>query len=246
MKPTVSIAIETTCRTGGAALGIGDALRDAVAFDASVRHATQLISRLDELLRRAGRGPSDVDELYVSAGPGSFTGTRVAVTVARTMGQALPELKCVAVPTMAATAENARDLPWENLGVILDARQNCICAGLFARADGEIASRRDPEVSTPAAFLAAAPRPLLLIGEGLAHHDLAGEGIEIGPAELHLPTAEGVWRVGRRMARDGQFTDYLRILPTYVRKPEATRLWDRRHGGAEGSTPPSAQPKGRP
>ena len=46
----LSVAIETSCRAGGAALGRGDELIAAVDFDASARHAAQLIMRLDALL----------------------------------------------------------------------------------------------------------------------------------------------------------------------------------------------------
>lgn len=224
MRSDVSIAIETTCRAGGLALGLGDELREAVRFDASRGHATHLISLLRDLLARAGLRGSDVTELYVSIGPGSFTGTRVAVTVARTMGQVVPDLGCVAVPTLSAIAENALDLAWRNLAVILDARDGCICAGLFGRDRQRIVPAGEPEIATGEAFLAAAPRPLLLIGEGLEHHDLRADGVESAPAALHLPEAEGAWRVGRRMARAGQFTPPGRLLPVYLRKPSGTGL----------------------
>ena len=51
MEPTYSIAIETSCRAGGVALGRGEELLKAVNFDASYRQATQLIVRLEELDR---------------------------------------------------------------------------------------------------------------------------------------------------------------------------------------------------
>ena len=225
MKPNVSIAIETSCRAGGVALGRGDSLAATIAFDASRRHATQLISHLDGLLRGASMRPGDVDEAYVSAGPGSFTGLRVGLTVTRTLGQAVPHLRCVAVPTALAVAENARDADWKHLAVIMDAREGSICAGLFERRGGRIVQAAGPRVLTPQEFLAAAPRPLMLIGEGLAYSDLTDEKVQIGDSSLHLPTAEGVWRVGRRMAQAGQFTDCKRLLPIYVRQPKVLRQW---------------------
>lgn len=223
MDQTVSIAIETTCRAGGVAVGVGDRLRDTIRFDAASRHATHLVSRLQDLLRRAGVRPADVGEVYVSAGPGSFTGTRVGVIVARTMGQLSPLLRCVAVPTPEAVAHGARDLPWEHLAVILDARQKCLWAQRFTRKAGQIVPDGAPQIATPEEFLAAAPRPLLLIGEGLAHHDLHAPDVRRAPESLHLPAAENVWQIGRRMAGAGQFVDFHQLLPAYVRQPEAVR-----------------------
>jgi len=45
---------------------------------------------------------------------------------------------------------------------------------------------------------------------------------------LYLPTPEGVWKVGRAMAKAGKFTDYQRLVPQYARGPEAIRLWEAR------------------
>ena len=86
---------------------------------------------------------------------------------------------------------------------------------------------------TPREYLAAAGRPLALIGEGLAYHPqpddlvLAPQSLDATP---HLPSAGNVWRVGRQMAAAGLFTEYHRLEPIYCRKPEALRVWERTHG----------------
>jgi hypothetical protein len=46
---------------------------------------------------------------------------------------------------------------------------------------------------------------------------------------IYYPTAEGVWKVGRRLAGEGAFTEYHRLLPIYARRSEAERLWELRH-----------------
>jgi len=233
MRPNVSIAIETSCRQGGLALGVGGELASAVDFDASARHAAQLISRLDAMLRGAGLTPPDLREVYVSAGPGSFTGLRIGITVARTLCQAFAPLRAVAVPTANAVAQNARELDFKHLGVVMDARHGLIYCQLFARRGGWIAPAGGPGV-VPAADLAShVPPDALLIGEGLSYHDLGGQGFRTAQppgGAVHMPRAENVWRVGRRLARLGRFTTGGELLPIYLRKPEAVRLWDARTG----------------
>jgi len=233
-KAKVSIAIETSCRRGGVALGVGDELAATADFDASARHGTQLVSRLAEMLAGASVRPADVREVYVSVGPGSFTGTRIGVTVARMLALAVPNVRCVAVSSPGAVAEAARRLDWEHLGVVLDAREGWIHATRFHRRspDGAIDQPGPGELMRPAEFLRLAPRPIVLLGEGLGCHDLAAEGVSIPPpasadAPPHLPEAASVWRVGRRLARAGRFTDAAQLLPAYSRKPEAVRLWER-------------------
>jgi tRNA threonylcarbamoyl adenosine modification protein YeaZ len=308
MESNYSIAIETSCRAGGVALGRGDELLQVANFDASYRQATQLVVRLEELLKPAGIRPRDLAALYVSTGPGSFTGLRVGITVARTLAQANPSLRVVAVPTIQAVAENARHLPWENLGVALDFKDGQVYAGLFSRGGERVAgilparpggvpppasssvsyssaatssvsssvqrecnsstteaargqgaltlpspggrgvqhphptlSLRErgeearvvpigePALVPPEEFLARAPRPLLLIGEALELVKIEAPGVTLAPSDLYLPSPEGVWRVGRRLAAAGAFTDFRQLLPLYSRKPEAVRLWEKRN-----------------
>jgi len=222
MKSTVSIAIETSCLAGGAALGTGDTLVEVVAFDSSRRHAAQLVTQLDALLGSAGLRPTDVDEVYISVGPGSFTGVRVGITVARTLGQFVPSLRCVAVPTIQAVAERAQTACRDHLGVVLDAGGGEVYAGTFRR-DGEALLVETPAATmSPEAFGEAIPRPILLTGEGLWYHEVVGEGVDQADEGLRLPTGESVWRVGRRLAADGAFTPYSQLLPIYTRPPQVT------------------------
>jgi len=235
MEDPVSLAIETSCRLGGVALGRGNELIAAAQFSAAARHGAQLVSRLAELLAGPGLAPRDVREVYVSVGPGSFTGTRIGVTVARMLSLAIPHVRCVAVSSPLAVAEGARRLAWRHLAVVLDARQGLIHATRFARRGEAIVQDGPPAVTSPAELLRSAPRPLTLLGEGLGHHDLSADGVTIPhpdatDAPPHLPVAESVWRIGRRGAREGRFTEAARLLPVYCRKPQALRLWESAHG----------------
>ncbi len=222
MDQPVSVAFETTCRAGGVALGGGDGLVEVLPFDATRRAAGQLVTHLDALTRRHGLTPADLAELYVSVGPGSFTGTRVGVTVARTLAQALPALKLLAVPTVQAVARNALNQPGvENLAVVLDARRGRIYWALFARRAGQMALVRPGQLATPDDLLAQAPRPLHLIGEGLGYHSFHAPDVTALPEDLWLPRVEAVWTLGRQHARTGPFTDPAHLLPIYATRPAA-------------------------
>lgn len=232
MADDYSIAIETSHRCGGVALGRGDELLREIAFDASSRHAAQLVHRLDELLEAEGIRPADLGEAYVSAGPGSFTGVRVGVTVARTLAQAVDGLRCVRVPSPLATAEGAAELDWQRLIVVLDARDEFVHASRFVREGETIKPEGEPGVVAETQLLAGVPRPVTLVGEGLHYHTFAGEGVTVPPLEssVHLPDAGAVWRVGRRLALAGEYTSRAELRPIYTREPEAVRLWRQRGG----------------
>ena len=44
-----------------------------------MQHAAEILPRIDGLCRQQNLSPGDLDELYLSIGPGSFTGLRIAV-----------------------------------------------------------------------------------------------------------------------------------------------------------------------
>lgn len=224
-----SIAVETSCRAGGLALGVGDRCVETVAFDTTGRHATALVAQMKALLDARGLAPRDLVEVHVSAGPGSFTGLRVGITAVRTLAQALEHLRCVAVPTAHAVARNAADLEWRYLGVIMAARAGNVHATLFERRHGRIVELEPGRACEADDFLAAAPKPITLIGEGLAYQPMAAADVTVvdpDASHLHTPNPRAVWQVGRELARAGKFTEYHLLLPIYPRRPEAVILWE--------------------
>ncbi len=224
------MAIETSSRSGGVALGRGGKLLAARALGPSGRHAGELLPAMDALLRAEGLCPRDVRELYVSVGPGSFTGLRVGVTTARTWGQMLPGLRIVAVPTALAVAEHFIDGDEPHLGVLLAAKEGSAYATRLERRGGALEVLGAPAWATPEQFLAEAPRPITVTGEALEHLDVDWpDGVRLAPREARLPSAEGVWRAGRRLAEQARFTPWNQLLPIYARRPKAVRLWERKN-----------------
>lgn len=83
-------------------------------------HSAFLISTLQEILFNNNIKPQDVDLIAVNTGPGSFTGIRACVTVARVMAQQL-NCKTSGVSSLEILAQIAPKNPL----VALDARKNC-------------------------------------------------------------------------------------------------------------------------
>ena len=227
-RETISIAIETTCRNGGVALGRDGTLVATLDFDAGGRAATHLITSLDELLTRHDLTPRCLTEVYIAVGPGSFTGTRVGVTVARTLAQTVPGLRCVAVPTAQAVMLQAKtDL--DNAAMVLDAGDGLAHITTFARQDGVFVQSGDPVLGPAAEWLAGCPRPIYLIGEGLGYHDCTGPDITLAAESDWLPTPASVWMAGQMLALAGEFVDYHHLLPIYARPPKALVAGERKN-----------------
>lgn len=57
--------------------------------DAKEEKSQKLLSFIDELLNKKSKNVEDITEIEVNTGPGSFTGLRVGVSVANTLGWVL-------------------------------------------------------------------------------------------------------------------------------------------------------------
>jgi tRNA threonylcarbamoyladenosine biosynthesis protein TsaB len=232
MADTISIAIETSSRAGAVALGCGDKIIQTRTLGPSGKHASELLAQMDIMLKEANLVPRDIGEVYISVGPGSFTGLRVGITVARTMGQMIPGMKLVSVNTPLAIAENFLSDSWENLGVLLASKRTGVgCAsvhGTLIRRNGDgNPAVVETVVASVGDVLGKFPLPILFTGEALQYVELEQtEGITIAESDTFYPRPEGVWKVGRRFAAEGKFTPFNQLLPVYSRKPEAVRLWE--------------------
>lgn len=92
-------------------------------------HSAFLISTIQEVLSTNKIKPQDINLIAVNIGPGSFTGIRACVTVARVMAQ---QLDCKAVGI--SSLEILSKISTKNPLVALDARKN----SAYLYYDGEI------------------------------------------------------------------------------------------------------------
>ena len=92
-------------------------------------HSAFLISTLQEIMSLNDVKPQDVNLIAVNIGPGSFTGIRACVTVARVMAQQ-PDCKAVGVSSLEILSRLADKNPL----VALDARKD----SAYLYYDGEI------------------------------------------------------------------------------------------------------------
>ncbi|MBK7473954.1 MAG: tRNA (adenosine(37)-N6)-threonylcarbamoyltransferase complex dimerization subunit type 1 TsaB [Betaproteobacteria bacterium] len=96
---------------------------------AGQRHSALIISMVDSILREAGAHLSDLSEIAFGAGPGSFTGLRIACGVAQ--GLALgAQLPVRAVSSLLALAQAARE---DAVVAALDARMNEVYWAAYRR-----------------------------------------------------------------------------------------------------------------
>src|SRR5262249_5140100 len=154
------------------------------------------------------------EELYVSAGPGSFTGLRIGITLAKTLALATG-VKIVSVPSVKVLAENA-PAGARNLIIVLDAKRDQIFTARFEKS-GQWLEREPAHLDDLTAMLSRSPRPVHLLGEGIPYHQKfipAGDsGVIVTPEDTWRARASAVAKLGIAMARENQFSDPMTLTP---------------------------------
>jgi len=256
------LAIETSGVRGGIALadwpgspdpgpGAGARLLDEVRLAEGLRHGRDLILAAKQACDRAAWDPRRIDLVAVSIGPGSFTGIRIAVTLAKFLAWDTAA-KVVAVPTFRALAENAPP-DRRRIATIVDANRGGLFAAIFERRDmdprrsgsGGLLTHFDevfgPALIEPDALarrlqvdppsLPGRP-PAYVLGHGIAKARLALAAFDLAPENLWDVRPAVIAQLGCELAARGQFADPLRLEPLYIRLPEAQEIWDQRHKNA--------------
>jgi tRNA threonylcarbamoyladenosine biosynthesis protein TsaB len=226
----ITLALDTSTRTGGCAVLRGDDVLAEVPGDAARTHAERLPGDLMAAIEQARLALPDVDVFAVATGPGSFTGLRVGI--ATMQGLALAASRpLVGVSALDALARAAADgggidgftATW------VDAWRGEVYAALY---DG-VFDIEQVSVERPEQILERrAGVPTLFIGDGVAVHRDAIVRVlgshALFALDLEPALAGIIGRMARVAVEAGNRPGPADIQPLYVRRPDAELARDAR------------------
>lgn len=226
----LAMAVDTSGRFGSVALGSGDQVLVSRTFSGMLRHSAELFSAIQALLEEIGRSPGDIQEVYLTAGPGSFTGLRIGVTLAKMLHFA-NRTRIVALSTLDVLAENIRDFLREegemchHSASILDAKRGQFFVAVYDWTGNKQDKILPDSLMTTESFLQKSGelnRPIYLLGEGLVYYKdrFQADGIRIINSRYWYPHAHHLYRLGREQTKLGQFADPVGLIPNYLRGPD--------------------------
>jgi len=197
---------------------------------ARMRHLPRVMPQIDYTLKQAGKTIHDVDLLCAVAGPGSWTGIRVAITMLKTLGHVLSK-PCVTVSSLTALACNIRFVQQLVYPVIDAARKQVYYAGYDCQS-------ATPRMIEPASlkkidiFLEKISEPAILLGDALKAYPDFAKHIQnrsniIAPESFNRIWISHVIEMGYQAFQDNGPEDVHSLSPVYLQKTDAERNFNK-------------------
>lgn len=186
---------------------------------AGPRQGEFVLPMLDTLLKRTGLEASDLEAIAYGAGPGAFTGLRIACGVAQGLAFA-HGLPVIGISTLEATAEESGA---SRVFVALDARMSEVYCAAYDRRPGEAGWQTilPARCAPPDAVEAPEGDGWLGCGSGFAAYAARIEprlrGALVGIAPEVRPSAVAVARLAAPRLAAGEGADAALATPHYVR-----------------------------
>ncbi len=189
---------------------------------APMQHAKLILSMIEEVLSSASLTRHQLDAIAFGQGPGSFTGTRIASSVAQGLGLGLA-LPVIGVSSLAALAQAALlEKNWPNSLVAVDARMGQLYwAAYQARSDGIVELIGEERLCAPHAINKPLAADWYGIGDAWKNEGatlIAALGFAPVATDSNLcPSAEAVAMLAKKKYERGEWGSLSSAVPTYLR-----------------------------
>lgn len=216
--------------TSGPVAGVAILSENQIVYEACAvtpyTHSVNELPMVEEAFSQTGLSLGEMDAIAVVTGPGSFTGVRIGVSMAKGMAHGA-NLPCVAVDGLQALAAN---IPFFQgiICPILDARAGQVYGAAFQPGMPPLRLMADEALALEEylARIQTLGDAFVFVGDGVAVHQEAieralGERVQFpSPAHCYL-RAVTVALLGK--AYFDHRVDYLTLMPMYLRAPQAER-----------------------
>lgn len=186
-------------------------------------HAKHIMPAIENLFSLSGLFPCDIDIIAVTRGPGSFTGLRIGLGVAKGIGMA------AGIPLAGISTLDALAWPLRNSGqevyVLVDARRSEVYFSRYVFKNGKLAEKTEEKVCRPEHAVTGAEDNAIFCASGAYVYmdkieECLGRKIRtvnnesvINASDIAMITEyEPSWCLR---------SDASGLLPIYIRRPEA-------------------------
>jgi tRNA threonylcarbamoyladenosine biosynthesis protein TsaB len=219
----VLLAIDTSTRNVGIAIYDGIQVLSETIWASHDYHTVELAPAIAETFTRAGLEIQNLKLLAVATGPGSFTGLRIGLAVAKGIALAC-HLPIIGIPTLDIVAESQPVSPGLPLAAVLQAGRGRLVVGWYTANNDRWQLNPPIEIMDPLILSRHIHEPTLVCGElsEEQQHVLARKYRNVilaSPAHsIRRPSllAELAWK----RWQSGDIDDPVTLSPTYLHPGE--------------------------
>jgi tRNA threonylcarbamoyladenosine biosynthesis protein TsaB len=222
-----ALAIDTTNNVLGIAIVDEEKVIGEYITNLKKNHSVRAMPAIERLMSDCDLSPKQLDKIVVATGPGSYTGVRIGVSIAKTMAWSL-QIPIVGVSSLEVLAANGRFFN-RYISPIFDARRGQVYTGLYQYMyEGLVTIEEDQNILLVEwlKMLKGKNEKVLFVGNDIEIHketivNVLGEKGEIAEVALNNPRPSELGLIG--LTRES--TDVHSLVPNYIRLAEAEAKW---------------------
>lgn len=233
------LGIDTSNQTMSVALVEDGKLRAERIVNVKRNHSIQLMPAIEALFKEVNWKPNELDRVVTAKGPGSYTGVRIGVTIAKTLAFTLG-IDLVGVSSLKVLAANGERIPGSYIVPVFNARRGNIYTGLYQyRENVLIQVEEDTHTSAEQWVhqLKELNAPIQVVGEDKEivedlFKEVLRDNLLMLSSSRDYPRASALAEIGEKQnAEDSHLFE-----PEYIKLAEAEEKWveanpDKREGG---------------
>ncbi|MDQ0273861.1 tRNA (adenosine(37)-N6)-threonylcarbamoyltransferase complex dimerization subunit type 1 TsaB [Cytobacillus purgationiresistens] len=222
------LAIDTSNYVLGIALIDDEHVIGEYITNVKKNHSVRVMPAIETLMKDCDVQPGDLEKIVVAEGPGSYTGVRIGVTIAKTLAWTL-NIPLTGVSSLAVLSASAGHYFDGLISPLFDARRGQIYTGLYKYDhDKLIVDKPDQLLLSKdwAIQLAAQQERVLFVGNDLPIHQavlketLGDKAVFANITQQNPRPAELAF-----LGRDKEAEDIHSFVPNYIRLAEAESKW---------------------
>jgi tRNA threonylcarbamoyladenosine biosynthesis protein TsaB len=222
-----ALAIDTTNNVLGIAIVDEEKVIGEYITNLKKNHSVRAMPAIERLLNDCDLNPKQIDKIVVASGPGSYTGVRIGVSIAKTMAWSL-QIPIVGVSSLEALAANGRFFSGF-ISPIFDARRGQVYTGLYQYTrEGLVTIEKDQNILLVdwLSMIEAKNEQILFVGNDVEIHketivNVLGKKGEIAQVALNNPRPSELGIIGLNQ----KASDVHSLVPNYIRLVEAEAKW---------------------
>lgn len=220
------LAIDSSNLVMGISIATEEKVLAELITNSRKNHSERLMPAIAQMTETIGIQPEELDRIAVAYGPGSYTGLRIGVTIAKTLAWTLKK-ELVGVSSLEIVAQNGRYFNGY-IAPFFDARRGQVFAGLYRSSGGRVESVAADQLLLMKDWLPKLERldePVLFLSNDLGIWRETLEKYQwahLGTATQNSPRPAELARLGLEKE---PVSDMHHFLPVYLRMAEAEAKW---------------------